>query len=110
MFKQSGRQVGVRTPENQSTEAAPAQTLVNFQEMKTYAISFGDARGRSQVAVVAKIGDIWYMPPNGESWAAELRPVSAWLVKQLEEKHAASNPSNDMPRTEVDVLGGEPTK
>jgi hypothetical protein len=108
----NSRPAGVLVPENVSTEQAPQQKLVSFEEIKTYGIMFGDAEGRKHVGIAVYSGGRWYMPPNGEPWAQALRPAAEWLAKQLEVNRLAVSEAapdaGDVPKEDVvDVMGGE---
>lgn len=95
MFDNSvgNRSVGVGIPAGQlSPGTGPARTLMNFAEMKTFAIEYVDDQGNRHItlAMYRVLDGKWYLPPNGENFASTLRPLgeNSWLAKKLGERLA----------------------
>lgn len=82
---------GVKIPDGQlaagnaPTQPAPPQTVLNFTRAETYAVRYSDDNGQSRTELVHFIDGTWYRAPNGENYAAQLRPLrgDVWLAKQL---------------------------
>lgn len=75
---------GVTRSNSEPIQRVGPRSLANCAPMQMYGIQYGDASGKLHVAVVVKIGDQWYMPPNAEAWAGQLQPLTPWLTKLLE--------------------------
>lgn len=106
-----GRQVGVRVPENQSTEQAPVMTVTNYTAAQFALVEYGDERGIKHTTLALIVGGKAFVPPQGEAWTAGFRPFSAAINDQIMDRHAAAAtraqsqapvvPASDA----VDVLG-----
>lgn len=106
MFEQQGpRQIGVRTPDNYSTEQLPTRTLVHCIPLQMYGIAYGDDSGKAHISIAMKMGDEWYMPPNAEEWAGKVKPLASWLGKQCEAKSIATKDVSVPKSDTVDVMG-----
>jgi hypothetical protein len=84
------RSVGVGIPMGQlSPGTGQPRTLTGFMVLQNVAIEYVDDQGNKHrtIAMVDSAGT-WYLPPNGENFAATLRPlgVGTWLSKLLVEK------------------------
>lgn len=102
------RPTGVVIPASQLRQQAGApRTVTGFAEAKTYGIEYTDDDGTKHTTVVMNIGGQWYMPPNGENYAATLRPIKAdtWLGKALEDGRLNSNTSSLPKEDAVDIVG-----
>lgn len=105
------RPSGVVIPQGQlSGGKGPPQTLTGFVEMKSYGIEYVDADGNKHTTVAQYGGGRWYLPPNGENYAATLRPLNGdtWLTQLLEEKRLSEGgtAAGDLPKQDnVDVVG-----
>jgi len=111
--KVNGRAVGVGIPEGQRRtqvdNSAPG-TVLDFVEAQTFAVRYVDADGRTHITMVHRIGGVWHIAPNGENYAATLRPVAAdsRLSKNLEERFVGATTTNTIPKEDaVDVIGTE---
>jgi hypothetical protein len=102
----AGRQVGVQIPQGQLSQGrAPEQTVTHAIKGEVYAIQYGDEYGKARIGICFKFGDVVYMDPNGEQWAAKLGPVQGWVKEGIEAKIAEQDtqvPTQDT----VDVVGG----
>jgi hypothetical protein len=51
-------------------------------------LAYVDDAGQSHTTIALKIGARWYLAPNGEAWAAALKPLKpeSWLAQALEKK------------------------
>lgn len=78
-----GRQVGVRVPENQSTEQAPEMTVTKLALFDVALAEWGDERGIKHTGVVFILGDMVYQPPQGEQWSAGFKPFVTSLSEQF---------------------------
>lgn len=67
-------------PEQQS---APAQSVAHAMPAQFFAVQYGDAQGVQHAALLLKVGETWYMPPEAEKYAASLRPCAKWLADKL---------------------------
>lgn len=106
----AARPTGVVVPQSQlrqSSTAAP-RTVTGFAEAKTFGIEYTDDDGEKHTTVAMCIGGQWYMPPNGENYAATLRPIKSdtWLGKALEEGRLNTNATSLPKQDSVDVIGG----
>lgn len=102
------RPVGVQTPAAQlSTGQGLPKTVTNFAEVQTYGIEYVDDNGNKHVTIAMRIGGTWHLAPNGENYAATLRPLKSdtWLAKQLEERIQDAAPSVIPKEDAVDVIG-----
>lgn len=80
------RPYGVTVPANQRLESGfQPNKLDHCVPMQQFAIQFTDDMGRRHVGIAIRIGEVWYMPPNGEAWASALQPLATDhpLVRQL---------------------------
>lgn len=103
------RPTGVVVPQSQlrQQQAGAARTITGFAEAKTYGVEYVDDEGTKHTTIVMLIGGQWYLPPNGENYAATLRPIKAdtWLGKALEESKANTNTASLPKADAVDVVG-----
>lgn len=105
----ASRPTGVVTPSQQlSTPGGSPRSVVNFLEAKTYAVEWADENGDKHRELMHFIGGQWYRAPNGENYAATLRPISkdSWLVEKLEDRRRnETTPAASVPKKDaVDVL------
>lgn len=107
MFGMNGgvRQVGVGIPDGQRLEeGSTSSTLEHCSPMEQFAVQFTDEQGRIHRTVIVKAFGAFYHPPNGEQWAASLRPLKkdGWLSRQMS---ARLNPKDGVPTADaVDVV------
>lgn len=104
----AGRQVGVGVPAGQrSAGTGSPRSVSNFAEMKTYAVEWVDENGQMHREAMHCIGGVWHRAPNGENYAATLRPINSdsWLVKLLAERIAGDNTASIPSDDAVDVIG-----
>lgn len=95
-------------PPSQTRETGgTARAISHFVEAKSYAIEYTDDEGTKHVTIVMRIGGQWYLPPNGENYAATLRPIRSdnWLGKALTERLLDSTPTALPKADAVDVVG-----
>jgi hypothetical protein len=95
MNETSLRPQGVMTPPDQlSPGTGTPRTIVRCVEMHTFAVDYVTDDGKRHVAIAQRVGGIWHLPPNGENYAATLRPLKkeTWLSQLLEERFQSSNP------------------
>lgn len=116
MHSMMNRPVGVRVPENQSTEAAPTMTVVDIMRAEWVFLRYGDERGNAHDVLAVKIGDKIYLPPQPDQFTGGFRPLVKALSDQAIEKLALKDerdPANDVkpvPTSDnVDVVSGEET-
>lgn len=105
----ASRPNGVVLPPHQRTagQGAP-RSLSGFMEAKTYAVEYVDDNGDKHITLAMLVGGQWYLPPNGENYAATLRPINkdTWLAKQLDERLLSQGAAPNAPKTDaVDVIG-----
>ena len=82
----NGRPVGVRTPEGQLSPGTGApREVVNFVEVRTFAVEYVDDQGNRHIDVANCIGGVWHLAPNGENYAKTLKALrgDTWLAKAL---------------------------
>lgn len=105
MSASAGRQIGVKIPDGQLSQGkAPEQTVTHAVKGDIYAIQYGDEYGKARTGIVFKFGDVHYLDPNGEQWAAKLRQAMPWVKEGIESKVA--DQTADVPNEDVvDVLG-----
>jgi len=108
------RSVGVGIPMGQlSPGTGQPRSVTGYMEMKNVAIEYVDDAGNKHrtVALLDSSGT-WYLPPNGENFAATLKPLApnTWLAQALskiQEKlkaDAAPVDPKDIPATDsVDI-------
>lgn len=97
---------GVVAQQGRETERAEPRRLLASAPCRMFGVRFSDAQGKVHQTVLLEMGGAYYMPPNSESWTAQLAEVSPWLLKALKDRHAASPP--DLPAKDVvDILGAE---
>jgi hypothetical protein len=81
----AGRPQGVTIPAEQSQPGrGKPKSLIDVAVMEHIAVAFCDDAGRQHNVVLAKVGKEYYMAPNSEAWAAELRPVLPWLQDAID--------------------------
>jgi len=104
----AARNTGVVVPpgQNRQQSSGAARTITGFAEAKTYGIEYVDDEGTKHVTIAMFIGGAWYLPPNGENYAATLRPIKndMWLGKALEERRLSQNTANLPKQDNVDVI------
>ena len=106
-----GRQVGVRIPENQSTEQAPVLTVTQVSPVQMVLVEYGDERGNKHTTLAIIAGGKAYVPPNADAWTAGFRPFSEKINDQVMDRvqtlgaSGAPAPAPDA----VDVLGNAPS-
>lgn len=98
------RQLGVQVTTDYSGASNAAasgqpQTLINLARAEFHGVEYIDVTGRKIVTVIVKIGNVWYMPPNSDQWASQLRPIASWLSEQLEER--IKQEKVDIPKEDV---------
>lgn len=104
MFQQPAlRPTGVLTQNPERTTGAP-KTITHFVPCQMVALQYMDANGTAHEAVVLKVGNKWYLPPNSETWFGGLRELAPWLVKQCEEQ-LSTQTATAVPKTDsVDLF------
>lgn len=109
----SGRQVGVRIPQNQSTEQAPVMTVTQVAVGTPLLVEYGDERGLKHTTIAFRFGDKVFIPPQGEAWTEGHKPFAKDINDQILAKVESSKPSGtvSVPTDAVDVtgLGGDLT-
>ncbi len=108
----SGRQVGVRIPQNQSTEQAPAMTVTRVAVGTPLLVEYGDERGIKHTTIGMKFGDKVFIPPQGDAWTEAHKPFVKDLNDQILAKLEDAAPTRGpvtVPSDSVDVTGGELT-
>lgn len=104
-----GRTVGVGVPAGQRAQgtAAPKKVL-NMMELRTFAVQYSDPDGSIHTTVMNQVGGVWHNAPNGENYAATLKPLPPdhWLAKLLNERLANQDTTTIPKEDAVDVLGG----
>lgn len=107
-----GRQVGVRIPQNQSTEQAPVMTVTQVSRVDLALVEYGDERGIKHTTLALISGDKAFVPPNADAWTAGFRPFAQAINEQVIEKFRALSPrerSVAVPTHDaVDVTGDPP--
>lgn len=105
----SNRPTGVLLPQNQiSGGKGGPRTVTGFAKLETFGVEYVDDEGVKHTTVVQNMGGQWYLAPNGENFAASLRPVKAdtWLAKMLDERFSGDTNVGALPRQDaVDVVG-----
>jgi hypothetical protein len=103
----SMRTAGVGIPASQRTERGNTiNTLEAFEPTQTFAVQYTDDTGTQHRTVVMRIGSQWYLPPNGEAWAAAILPLKDGtpIARQLNEAFASR--MAPLPKADaVDILG-----
>lgn len=103
-----GRQVGVRIPQNQSTEQAPVMTVTQVAVGTPVLVEYGDERGLKHTTIAFRFGDKVFIPPQGEAWTESHRPFAKDLNDQILARLATSSaPAGPVviPTDAVDVAG-----
>jgi hypothetical protein len=96
MNETSIRPQGVMKPQDQlSPGTGTPRTIVNCMEMHTFAVDYVTDDGKRHIGIAQRVGGIWHLPPNGENYAAQLRPLKkeTWLSQLLEERFQSQNPA-----------------
>lgn len=107
-----GRQVGVRIPQNQSTEQAPVMTVTQVAVGTPILVEYGDERGLKHTTIAWRFGDKIFIPPQGEGWTEGHRPFAKDINDQILAKLEAVTPSGgqvSVPTDAVNVTGDELT-
>ena len=106
MFEKSrGMKTATRGPGPMPAGGGLPQTLIGIQEAKFFVIGSYDERGREETILAMEFGGKFYADRDAAAWARELRPLSKWLVRQIEKQRAAEMPVR-IPETDaVDVIG-----
>jgi len=101
----SQRMVGVSVPQGQNqfangqSRAEPKQLLA-INEIRTYGIQYSDDSGVIHTGLCHKLGDVVYIHPHDEQWAASIRTASKWLQEAVADKinmHEAMKASEELP-------------
>lgn len=97
---------GVTIPDNQlAQERAEANTvLAVLPPAEMVPVRYADEHGKVRQVVVLKAGGEYYMPPNAEQWAAQLRPLRDWMKKGIDNLSVTETteaPTEDS----VDIVG-----
>jgi hypothetical protein len=79
----NARSQGVRIPENQSTEQAPAMKVTNVAPMQPVLVEWGNERGQKETSVAFVVGNKVYVPPQYQVWTMGFRPLVESLSKQV---------------------------
>jgi hypothetical protein len=96
------RSVGVSVNTPQATVGIP-KTLMYSVPAQMMAVQYADEQGGVHTAVVLRVGNAWYMPPNAEQWAGALRPLAPWLARLCEDRLTPA--SSEVPQTDsVDLF------
>lgn len=81
------RSVGVGIPTGQlSPGQGQPRTITGFMRLEEYALEFVDDQGTKHRTIAMRDANgTWYLPPNGENFAATLRPLAegTWLSQEL---------------------------
>ena len=77
------RSMGVRMPENQSTEAAPTMKVTNVAEGRWVLAEWGNERGIKETSMVFICGGKAYVPPQFKIWTESFRPLVDEIGKQI---------------------------
>lgn len=109
-----GRQVGVRIPENQSTEQAPVMTVTNFTPVQLGLVEYGDERGIKHTTLAFIVGQKAFLPPQGEQWTAGFKAFAQKISEQIVDKNELARGQGSVSVSkpvvptadEVDVMGG----
>jgi hypothetical protein len=107
MIEPNGRPNGVMvSPGQLSPGQGTPRTLNRFVEAQTFAVEYVDDGGAVHITLAVRIGGVWHLPPNGENYAATLRPLKAdtWLSKDLESQFADRAPATVPAEDAVDVV------
>lgn len=98
---------GVRTPEHQSTERAPALEVTNITRLEPVLVEYGDERGYKVTTIAFVAGNKAFIPPNGAQWTTSFRSFAKALNTQIIDKLAASSgKGGPVPAADVvDVVG-----
>lgn len=108
----NNRTQGVRVPENQSTETAPAMKVTQVARMETVLLEWGNERGQKETSIGFVVGNKVYVPPQYGIWTSGFRPLVDVLSKQAIEMletsasrgHSAAAPA--IPTSDdVDITG-----
>ena len=109
MMDPVARPHGVQQPQGQlSTGQGAPRTVTNFVEARTFAVEYVDDAGNKHVTLAMRIGGRWHLPPNGENYAATLRPLAndSWLAKAFESRLGDAVPATVPAEDVVDVIAG----
>lgn len=85
-------------------QRARPRTVQQIIPLEQYAIQYVSAEGVVVTNVLVKVGDRFYLPPNGSDWAANLRPAAPWLIDEIKRFGLGTTQSVD--GGGVDVLPG----
>jgi hypothetical protein len=106
-----GRQVGVRIPQNQSTEQVPAMTVTRVAVGVPLLVEYGDERGIKHTTLAWRFGNKVYIPPQGDGWTDAHRPFSQsindQIIAKLDSMAVTAGPVT-VPTDAVNVTGGLP--
>jgi hypothetical protein len=104
------RSMGVRMPENQSTEAAPTMKVTNVAFMQPVLLEWGNERGLKETSVAFVCGGKVYVPPQYKMWTEGFRPLVDELGKQvIAILETRDMPTASIPSPTVDIVS-PPTK
>jgi hypothetical protein len=105
----NGRGVGIPEGQRTGSERAAPGTVVNFVEAETFAVQYANADGIIVTTLVHRMGGQWHLAPNGENYAATLKPLNrdSKLSKALEERFLGRSTASIPTKDAVDIdVGG----
>ena len=102
------RPQGVTIPKGQlnaGLETGAPNTISHAVVVEQVALQWFDENGKAHPDVWLRINGQYYIPPNSEEWAANLKPVKEVFIKQLEMMLANNADRNEAPTQDaVDVV------
>lgn len=102
------RPIGVGIPMGQLSPGTGApKTVEAVHRAETYGVRWVDDSGQVHQEFMHYMAGVWYRAPNGENYAAGLRPIAegSWLAKSLRDvRTEAETPAKVPEKDAVDVM------
>lgn len=105
------QRAGVQVPQSQlrSTQRSEPNRIINLAPAVLYAVEYTNGHGVHIKEFWYKVGDQFYMPPNAEQFASQLKPVKKMYADQVRTRLLSqSAATTDLPKEDdVDIVSDE---
>ncbi len=98
------RMAGVMVTQPGNGERGTPQKLIGVIQAEVFLVEYTDARGQVEAGLFFKIGDRYMTTSDTAAWCSSLKPMTAWLRKQVDEAREQQAPMQIAKEDAVDVL------
>lgn len=98
------RMAGVKVAHSSGDERGAPQKLQGVTRVDVILAQYTNERGQVEAGLFFKIGEQYMAAPGTAEWCKSLRPVSAWLRKQIDESFEQEAPVDIPLKDTVDVI------